>query len=157
VSLYDVSVAVHVTAAVAGFGPTFAYPIVQVAAERRDLAALPFALASILRISRTLAVPGAIVVGVTGAYQVAEGPWSLARDAWLAVGVALYVAVFATALGVLVPALRRAEAEAERMTAAGERGLSPEYLGIVRPLKLAGGAVAAGVVAIIALMELKPF
>jgi uncharacterized membrane protein len=157
VSLYDVSVALHVIAVVAGFGPTFAYPVVQLAAERRDPAALPFALGAILRISRTLAVPGAVLVGLTGAYQVAEGPWSLARDAWLALGVALYVAVFATALGFLVPSLRRAEAEARRMTAAGEPGLSPEYLRAVRPLKLAGGAVGAGVVAIVVLMELKPF
>jgi uncharacterized membrane protein len=157
VSLYDVSVAVHVGAAVAGFGPTFAYPVVQLAAERRDPAALPFALSAILRISRTLAVPGAVVVGLTGAYQVAEGPWSIGRDAWLAAGVALYLAVFATALGYLVPALRRAEAEARRMAAAGERTLSPEYERIVRGLKLAGAAVGAGVLAIVALMELKPF
>jgi uncharacterized membrane protein len=156
VSLYDVSVAVHVAAALVGFGPTFAYPVVQLAAERRDPAALPFALAAILRISRTLAVPGAVVVGLTGAYQVAEGPWSLG-DAWLAAGIALYAAVFATALGYLVPALRRAEAEARRMAAAGETGLSPEYLRIVGGLKRAGAAVAAGVLATVALMELKPF
>lgn len=156
-SLYDVSVAVHVAAALAGFGPTFAYPVVQLAAERGDRAALPFALAAILRISRTLAVPGAVVVGLTGAYQVAEGPWSLAGDAWLAAGVALYVAVLATALGYLVPSLRRAEAEARRMAAAGETGLSDAYLETVRGLKLAGAAVGAGVLAIVALMELKPF
>jgi uncharacterized membrane protein len=157
VSLYEVSVAVHVTAALVGFGPTFAYPVIQLAAERRDPAALPFALAVILRISRTLAVPGAVVVGLTGAYQAAEGPWSLADDAWLAAGIALYVAVFATALGFLVPSLRRAEAEALRMAAAGEPGLSAEYLRIVRGLKVAGAAVGAGVLAIVALMELKPF
>jgi uncharacterized membrane protein len=159
VTLYEASVAVHVAAAVLGFGPTFAYPVIQLAAERGDRAALPFAIGAILRISRTLAVPMAVVVGLTGAYQVAEGPWSL-RDAWLAVGVALYLAVFGVAVGYLVPALRRAQAEAERMAAAARDGepapLSAEYVRITRGLKLAGGAVGASVLAIVALMEIKP-
>jgi uncharacterized membrane protein len=157
VSLYDVSVAAHVIAVVLGFGPTFAYPVVQLAAERRDVAALPFALGAILRISRTLAVPMAAVVGITGVYQAAAGPWSLARDGWLALGIALYVVVFAVALGYLTPALRRAQAEAERMVAADPPAISDEYRRITRGLKLAGTGVGAGVVAVVALMELKPF
>jgi hypothetical protein len=43
------------------------------------------------------------------------------------------------------------------MAAAGETGLSDAYLETVRGLKLAGAAVGAGVLAIVALMELKPF
>ena len=58
-SLYDVSVALRDRGR-RGLRPTFAYPVVQLAAERRDPAALPFALGAILRISRTLAVPGAV-------------------------------------------------------------------------------------------------
>ena len=150
-TLYDISVAVHVIAVVLGFGPTFAYPVVQIAAERSSPEALPFALGAILRISGRLAVPMAVVVGVTGAYQVAEGPWSLRRDGWLAAGAALYVAVFAIAVLYLTPKLRRAQAAAER------GGLSAEYGREVRGLKLAGAGVGAGVVAIVALMELKPF
>ena len=158
-TLYEASVAVHVGAAVLGFGPTFAYPVIQLAAERRDPAALPFAIGAILRISRLLAVPMAVVVGLTGAYQAADGPWSL-RDAWLWIGVALYVAVFMLAVFYLVPALRRAQAEAERIVAAAPAGerprLSAEYLRITRGLKLVGGAVGTSVLAIVALMEIKP-
>jgi uncharacterized membrane protein len=160
VTLYDASVAVHVGAAVLGFGPTFAYPVIQLAAERRDRTALPFAIGAILRISRTLAVPMAVVVGLTGAYQVVEGPWSLRRDEWLVAGIALYVAVFAVAVGYLTPALRRAQAEAERMLAAAPPGgppaLTAEYRRSTRGLRLAGGVVGAAVLALIALMELKP-
>ena len=158
-TLYEASVAVHVGAAVLGFGPTFAYPVIQFAAERHDRRALPFAIGAILRISRTLAVPMAVVVGLTGAFQIADGPWSLG-DAWLAAGLALYLAVFGVAVGYLVPALRSAQAEAERMVAAAAPdeppALSPEYLRITRGLKLAGAAVGASVLAIVALMELKP-
>jgi uncharacterized membrane protein len=158
VTVYEASVAVHVGAAVLGFGPTFAYPVIQLAAERGDRRALPFAIGAILRISRTLAVPMAVVVGLTGAYQVADGPWSLG-DGWLLAGLVLYVAVFAIAVGYLVPALKRAQAEAERMVSAAAPGeqppLSPDYLRITRGLKLAGGAVGAAVLVIVALMELK--
>jgi hypothetical protein len=110
VSLYDVSVAVHVAAALAGFGPTFAYPVVQLAAERGDRAALPFALAAILRISRTLAVPGAVVVGLTGALagNVALGVAAAAMAAvviayepispWLVLGAAAGALVLIAAL-----------------------------------------------------------
>ena len=41
----------------------------------------------------------------------------------------------------LVPSLRRAEAEARRMAAAGETDLSDAYLETVRGLKRAGAAV----------------
>ena len=119
-TLYEASVAVHVGAAVLGFGPTFAYPVIQLTAERRDLSALPFAIGSILRISGLLAVPMAVLVGLTGACQVIDGPWSLRRDGWLAAGLALYLAVFAVAV------------------------------------RFAGAAVGAAVLAIVALMEIKP-
>jgi len=38
--VYDASVAIHVVAAILGFGVTFSYPVIQFAAERRGLEAL---------------------------------------------------------------------------------------------------------------------
>ncbi|HEX8743800.1 MAG TPA: DUF2269 family protein [Thermoleophilaceae bacterium] len=147
-SAYDVSVAIHVAAAVVGFGPTFAYPFIQLAAERGDPDRLPFALGVVLAISSRLAVPGALVVGATGVYQVADGPHDLG-EAWLAVGAVLYAAVFVAAVAFLAPALRRARAAAERGDRAG-------YRRAIAGAKAVGAGVAAAVLAIVFLMELKP-
>jgi uncharacterized membrane protein len=138
-SAYELSVALHVVAVVLAFGPTFAYPFIQLAAERHAPDQLPHAFGTILWISRTLAVPASIVVGATGAYQLADGPYDLG-DGWLLAGVLLYVAILAIALGFLVPRLKRAQ-----------RG-EP-----VRPQLVAGGVVIATLtLATTALMELKP-
>jgi uncharacterized membrane protein len=149
VSAYDLSVAVHVIAVVLAFGPTFAYPFIQLRAERRAPAELPGAFDTILLISSRLAVPASLVVGATGAYQAAAGPYDLG-DAWLAAGIALYLAVLAVALGLLVPRLRRAR------VAAARPGGAAEYARVRRQLVPLGALVGALVLATTALMELKP-
>jgi uncharacterized membrane protein len=157
--VYDVSVAVHVAAAVIGFGATFSYPVIQITAERRAPRALPFAMAAILAISRFVAVPATLVVGATGIYQLADGPYGL-RDAWLATGLALYVAIMLVAVLYLAPCYRRAEREARRMLDGvgpdDAVALSPAYRAATRSLNLVGPLVAAAVLATVVLMELKP-
>jgi uncharacterized membrane protein len=153
--VYDASVAVHVAAAVVGFGATFSYPVIQLVAERRDRRALPAAHATILAISRFVAVPATLVVGATGGYQVASGPYGL-RDTWVGAGLGLYVAIMVIAVAYLAPRYARAERAARAMVEAGERELSPEYLAATRGINVVGPAVAAAVLAVVALMELKP-
>ena len=81
--MYDVVVAIHVVAAIVGFGVTFTYPVIQLTAERLDARALPFAISVILSISNWVAVPATTLVGATGIYQVASGPFDLG-DLWVA-------------------------------------------------------------------------
>ncbi len=59
---YGVSLALHVAAAVVGFGATFTYPVLQLVGERGDRRHLGFALGAILAISRFVAIPAALVV-----------------------------------------------------------------------------------------------
>jgi uncharacterized membrane protein len=157
--LYDVSVAIHVIAAIAGFGATFSYPVIQLAAERTNRRALPFAMDAILAISRWVAVPATVLVGVTGVYQVADGPYGV-RDTWLAVGILLYVAVMAIGVFLLAPAYRRAGQEARQLIDAAGAGepidLSPGYRAAIRRPTFLGPLVAAAIVATAVLMELKP-
>jgi uncharacterized membrane protein len=153
--VYDVSVAVHVAAAVVGFGATFSYPVIQLVAERRDRRSLATAHATILAISRWIAVPATLVVGATGGYQVAAGPYGLA-DAWVTVGLSLYVAIMLVAVAYLAPCYARAERAARAMADAGTDELSPEYLRATRGINVAGPVVAAAVLATVVLMELKP-
>jgi uncharacterized membrane protein len=157
--VYEASVAVHVAAAVVGFGATFSYPVIQVLAERRHRRALPFAHAAILAISRWLAVPATVVVGATGLYQVAAGPYGL-RELWVALGLTLYLGVMAVATAYLAPAYGRARTAAQEMLAAALPGeplpLSPAYRAATRGVNVVGPLVALAVLAIVALMVVKP-
>jgi uncharacterized membrane protein len=153
--VYDASVAIHVVAAIIGFGATFTYPVLQVFAARRGLWALPLAMGAILAISQWVAVPATVVVGVTGLYQVVAGPYSF-REAWLVAGAALYGFVMVAGVFVLAPAYRRAERLALRAAESESIGLRAEYRRALRLPVLLGPFVAAAIVATAVLMELKP-
>ena len=141
--MYEASVAIHVVAAIAGFGATFTYPVIQLVAERRDAAAL--GLTAILAISRWVAVPAAVVVGITGVYQATSGPYGFG-DAWVAAGFGLYLAVMAVATGYLAPAYRRALLATDR---AG-------YDAAMRGPNAVGTLLSAAIITIAVLMVAKP-
>jgi uncharacterized membrane protein len=141
--MYEASVAIHVVAAIVGFGATFTYPVIQLVAEKRD--ATQLGLASILAISRWVAVPAAVVVGVTGIYQATSGRFGFG-EAWLGVGFALYLGVMAVATGYLAPAYRRALHASSR----------EEYDATMRGPNVVGAFLAAAIVAIAVLMVVKP-
>lgn len=146
--MYDVSVAIHVLAAIVGFGVTASYPVLQLYGDRGDRRSLPFALDAVTAISRRVAVPATTVVGLTGIYQLADGPYGL-DDAWASIGLVLYLAVMAVAIGYLAPRYGRA-AEAAR------RGDEAEYAALKRGIEVVGPLVVAAVVAIVVLMVVKP-
>ena len=146
--MYDASVTLHVLAALVGFGVTYSYPVLQLLGERGDRRHLPFALDAITILSSRVAVPATAIVGVTGVYQLAAGPYGL-DDAWATAGLVLYVAVMAVATGYLAPRYGRA-AEAAR------RGDADAYAAAVRGVNVAGPLVVVAVLAIVVLMVLKP-
>jgi uncharacterized membrane protein len=157
--VYDAVVAAHVLAAIVGFGATFTYPVIQFVAERHDRRSLPLALTTILTISRFVAVPATTLVGLTGIYQVASGPYRLS-DAWVAVGLGLYLVVMALGIAYLAPAYRTAEREARAMVDGPSSGrtveLSPGYRAAMRGPRIVGPAVAAAILTAAVIMEIKP-
>jgi uncharacterized membrane protein len=146
--VYDASVAIHVAAALVGFGVTFSYPVIQLVAERRGPEALALGLDAILAISRWVAVPATLVVGVTGIFQLADGPYSLS-DGWLGASFGLYLAVMVVAIVYLAPAYTRARD-------AALAGSADDYRAAIRGTNVVGPLVAAAVLAIAVLMEVKP-
>jgi len=146
--VYDLSVTLHVLAAIVGFGVTFSYPVLQLLGERGDRRHLPFALDAITTLSSRVAVPATAVVGVTGIYQLADGPYGL-DDAWATTGLVLYLSVMVVAAGYLAPRYRRAADAARRDDA-------PGYAAIIRGVNVVGPFVAAAVLLIATLMVLKP-
>ncbi len=157
--MYDASVAIHVTAAIIGFGATFTYPVIQIAAEATNRHALPFAHAAILAISRWVAVPATLTVGVTGVYQLVSGPYGLDRP-WLAAGLGLYIGVMSLGIFYFTPCYKRAEREARRLVDAAPPGerieLTPVYRAAVRGPNVLGPLVSAAIVAVAVLMVIKP-
>jgi uncharacterized membrane protein len=154
-AVYEASLAVHVVAAIVGFGATFTYPVIQLVAERREPGALAFAMSTILAISRWVAVPATTIVGITGVYQVAAGPYSLG-EAWLAAGAALYAFVMVVGVFVLAPAYGRAQRAAAQFAASELIEVPREYRAALRRPALLGPLVAAAIVATAVLMEVKP-
>jgi uncharacterized membrane protein len=146
--VYDASVTVHVIAALVGFGVTYSYPVLQLLGERGDRRHLAFALETVTAISRYVAVPATVVVGLTGIYQVADGPFGL-DDAWVAVALGLYLGVMVVAAGYLAPRYGRA-------AAAVRAGDETAYERERRRIEVVGTLVAAAVLGIAALMVLKP-
>jgi uncharacterized membrane protein len=152
--VYTASVAIHVVAAIVGFGATFTYPVIQLVAERHHPDGLQAAMGAILGISRWLAVPATTVVGITGAFQVADGPYELG-DTWVSTGVALYAFVMVVGVFVLAPAYKRAERVLADPAGDDAERLS-EYRRALRLPTVVGPVVSAAIVATAVIMEVKP-
>jgi hypothetical protein len=162
VTLYEVSVAVHVMAAIVGFGPTFAYPIGQKMAEKAFPQHLPFALRLIHQTDKAIVNPTVALVGLTGIFQWIDGPWDISKDQWLAIGFTVYLLIFATALWVFRPSVVEAAAtEAEQMTQSLQPGeplvKSERYKQLMRIPDIAGPVLGILVLVVVYLMEIKPF
>lgn len=161
VTLYEVSVALHVMVAIVAFGPTFAFPLIQITAEKAFPRQLPFAWEIIARLDHLMVTPLIVLVFVTGIYQWIEGPWDIGRDQWLAIGLGLLTVLYVLSFFIFHPAERRAKAAAEAMVeAAGPQGkveLSDDYRAATRVANIAGPLFALLTLFIVYLMVVKPF
>jgi hypothetical protein len=161
VEVYDVSVAVHVMAAIVAFGPLFAFPLFISVTERRDRLSLPVVLRSVNRAERTLVVPAGALVGFTGVYQAIDGPFSFDDDLWMTLGFALYLLIFGALVLLVEPLRSRAADEADRLLEeAGEEddemALSDAYRARMRVPNALMPAIGVLVLFVVYLMEVKP-
>src|SRR5215207_1265034 len=76
ITAYSVSVFIHVTAVVVGFGATFAESVMFPVAQKLDPRHLPYVHRLQLTINRYFAMPALIVIILTGIYQVSDAGWS---------------------------------------------------------------------------------
>ena len=131
VNAYNVSLFLHITAVMVGFGSTFALAIATPVAMKLDPRHLPYVHQLSLSLSRFFASPALIVVLVTGLYQVSDDdyPWDFG-DAWVSATFTILIVIGAIMGIVFVPSARRLKALAERDIAAaggGEVTMSDEY------------------------------
>jgi uncharacterized membrane protein len=158
VANYEISLVIHITAAVVGLGAPFVEALTYPVAMRLNPRFLPFKHRLQLAINSLLALPALVVVLATGLYQVDELGYELG-DFWLSGAMAIVI-VLAVMLGAyFIPEDRRLQAMVERdieASGSGEVVLSDEYLRRVR-LEAAVGTVAdLLVIAAVYLMVTKP-
>src|ERR1700760_4420744 len=80
ITALSISVWIHVTAALVGFGATFAEAVTFPVAMKLDKRHLPYVHKLQLFINQRLTTPALVVILITGFYQVSEGNGSM-RDA----------------------------------------------------------------------------
>ena len=159
VSSYEISLFLHITAAVVGFGTTFAESITFPVAMKLDRRHLPY----IHRLQRTIntwfALPALVVILATGFFQVADGKWNLG-DVWLSVSLLLVLVIAVLNVAYFIPEDRRLEdqvaAELASEPAGGEPELSEDYLKRARREGMFGAGTGIMLVVIIFMMVVKP-
>jgi hypothetical protein len=161
VEVYDVSVAVHVMAAIVAFGPLFAFPLFISVTERRDRLSLPVVLRAINRTERALVIPAGAVVGFTGVYQAIDGPFSFDDDLWMTIGFVLYLLVFGALVLVVEPMRAQAADEADRLLEEAsdddhDLSLSESYHARMRVPNALMPAIGVMLLFVVYLMEVKP-
>jgi len=155
---YDYSLFLHITAAVVGFGTTFAESITFPVAMKLDKRHLPY----VHRLQRTIntyfALPALVVILATGFYQVGDRDWDLGKP-WLSISLALVAVIAVLNIAYFIPQDRKLEAMVSRELAAagdGEVVLSHEYQRAGRIEGIVGASTGLMLVVIIFLMVTKP-
>jgi uncharacterized membrane protein len=152
VTAYNVSVFIHITAAVVGFGATFAESVFFPVAMRLDKRHLPYVHELQLTINRYFAGPALLVIIVTGFYQVGEGNWSMS-DFWISGTLVIAVILGGLNGAYFIPSDRRLGPMAARELEVGD--LSEEYQRRARAQGMVGALAGFLVVLAIFLMVTK--
>ena len=158
ITAYSVSLFVHITAVVVGFGATFAESIMFPLAMRLDKRHLPYVHRLGLAINQWFATPALVVILVTGIYQGLEGDWDFGRF-WISATFVIVLVLGGLLGGYLIPTDRRLGPMVEREIAAagaGEVVLSEEYQRRARTEGVVGALAGVLVIGAIFLMVTKP-
>jgi Predicted integral membrane protein (DUF2269) len=158
---YDLSLFLHITAVMVGFGATFAEAIMFPVAMKVGVRHLPYVHRLQLAINQYMAGPAMAVILATGFYQVAERDWELGK-LWLSGSIVIILVVGALLGGYFIPADRKLGPMVEReIEAAGDReltiaDLSEEYQRGSRREGMVGALTGVLLVVAVYLMVTKP-
>lgn len=158
VSLYELSLFVHISAVVVGLGATFAESVTFPVAMRLDPRHLPYVHRLHLAVNRWLASPALLLVLVTGVYQVEDGGFDFGA-AWISASLAIVLVLGAIVGGYLIPADRRLATLAESEIAASGEGpvkLSDDYARRARMTGIVGALASVLVLVVVFLMVVQP-
>jgi uncharacterized membrane protein len=147
----------HVLGAIAGFGPSFVFPIVGAmgGAEREHG---NFATRVSKTISSRLVYPIGITLPITGALLIIVSGRDLAARAnwWLGLAIVLYVIAYGYSFFVQRKTVERVVEITSAPPPPGAAGPPPELMGLVKRIQRGGMALTVLLLAIIFLMVVKP-
>jgi uncharacterized membrane protein len=158
VSSYDISLFLHITAVVVGFGSTFAEAVMFPVALKMSPRNLPYVHRLQLTINQYFATPALVIVIATGFYQVADADFDFG-DFWLSATFAIVIVIGGLIGAYFIPADRLLGPMVEREIEAagdGEVTLSDEYQRGARTEGIVGTVTGILLVVAIYLMVTKP-
>ena len=158
VDAYNISLFLHISAVVIGFGATYAEAIMFPVAMKVDKRHLPYVHRLGMAINQRLATPAMVVILVTGIYQVADDPGDAIGfgDPWVSASFAILIVLGGLLGGYFVPTDRRLAEMAERDLASGSAEMSAEYQAGAKRIGAVGGLAGVLVLVAIFLMVTKP-
>jgi uncharacterized membrane protein len=152
----------HVTAAIVAFGPTFVFPLIGVAA-RNEPAHIGFALHLDAAIEDKLVIPFALTMPVSGIGLAASLGIEWGHNAWLVLGLALWVVAMFVAVVLQRPIVHRLieitsamRAPAPAGPGADVAGPPEEFVRLIKRVQQNGMVLTVLLIAIIILMVWKP-
>jgi uncharacterized membrane protein len=154
ITALSISIWIHVTAAVVGFGATFAEAVAFPVAMKLDKRHLPYVHRLQLFINQRLATPALVVIIVTGFYQVSEGNWSMG-DAWISITLLIAIVLGGLLGAYFIPTDRRLFEQITKDLAAGGEP-SEAYLAGARREGVVGTITGILIVIALFLMVTKP-
>ena len=162
VTSYEISLWLHITAVMVGFGATFAEAIMFPVALKTGVKHLPYVHRLQLAINQYLATPALVIVLATGFYLQADGDWELG-DFWLSGTITIVVIIGGLLGAYFIPSDRKLGPMVEREIAAlGDRDdiklsdLSPEYQRAGRMQGIVGTITGLLLIAAVYMMVAKP-
>ncbi len=161
VSSYNVSLFIHITAVMVGFGSTFAESIMFPVAVKVGVRHLPYVHRLQLAINQWLATPAIVVILATGFYQVSEGNSDLGSF-WISATLTIVIVIGGLLGAYFIPTDRKlAPMIEEELAAAGDRqltlaDLSEEYQRRSRMEGIIGSVTGLLLVVAVYLMVVKP-
>ena len=159
ITFFDVVKFAHVAAVVTAWGVTFAYPVLQRAAERQDPRALPYYWRTVTRVGMVIIAPGAFLILATGIVMVIDSDAFGFGDLFVTVGLAAIILLIAFGPLFFTPAKRKLAEAAERDIAAAGAGavqLGEDYQAASRRYALVGNLNGLIVLVAIFFMVVKP-
>jgi hypothetical protein len=157
VDAYNISLFLHISAVVVGFGATYAEALMFPVAMKLDKRHLPYIHRLGMAVNQRLASPALVVVLITGIYQVSRDNDTIDfGDAWVSASFAILIVLGGLIGGYFVPTDRKLAAMVERDLATGPGELSAEYQAGAKRIGMIGALAGVLVLVAVFLMTTKP-
>jgi hypothetical protein len=153
-SLYNLSLWLHISSAVVGLGATFALSVAFPLALRLDVRYMPFVHHMNMEVLRKLAAPALLLLVVTGIYQGVDS--DTMGKPWVGITFAIAIVLGGLQGAYFIPTDRKLAAMAEKELADGATTLSEDYQRQARREGAIGALAGFLIVLAVFLMVVKP-